>query len=175
MYMIFLNSIILKPQDILILLKIVTLKEKNWNMMFLSHELYMSQSEISESLKRSYIARLYEKNKKIVFKNALLEFVLHGLKYSFPAILGPEANGIPTAHSAPPLSFCIKSDTIYVWPESFGNFRGQSIKPLYKSVNKAVQQDPYLYELLSLIDAIRIGKAREVNIATEELQKRILG
>jgi hypothetical protein len=61
----------------------------------------------------------------------------------------------------------------YVWPYPEGKSRGQSIRPLYPTVPKAVGSDPKLHELLALVDAIRIGKARERNIAAEEIKKRM--
>ena len=80
---------------------------------------------------------------------------------------------MPTAHSARPLSEIITSSEIYVWPDEEGIARGQSIEPLYSSVPKAIKGDVRLYELLALVDAIRVGKARERNIAVEELTKRM--
>jgi hypothetical protein len=42
-----------------------------------------------------------------------------------------------------------------------GVVRGQAIAPLYRSVPQAASNDPKLYALLSLIDAIRVGRVRE--------------
>ena len=42
------------------------------------------------------------------------------------------------------------------------------------SVVDAVKLDPALYELLSLVDALRVGKVREKELAISELKKRIL-
>ena len=109
-----------------------------------------------------------------MFRNALYEFVIHGLKYSFPAKPAYMTRGIPTAHSALPLSRIFHSDEKYVWPDPYGNIRGFEIEPLYKTVTKAVKEDGYLYEMLALIDTIRIGKVREKLIAAEELKKRIV-
>jgi len=60
-----------------------------------------------------------------------------------------------------------------VWPDPDGEVRGQSFSPLYKSVPKAAQEDDRLYELLSLIDAIRGGRARERQMAYGEIKKRM--
>jgi hypothetical protein len=51
--------------------------------------------------------------------------------------------------------------------------RGHSILPLYPSVVLAVEQDPQLYEQLALLDAIRVGRAREKNLALELLKTKI--
>lgn len=170
------KQVITRPQDILILLKIISCKNANrlWNTVILSRELYISQSEISESLTRSSYTGFIGQDKKDVFKNALFEFVVHGLKYSFPVQPGYMERGIPTAHSAPPLSRIIQSSEKYVWADPYGSVRGFAIEPLYKTVIKAVKEDVDLYEMLALIDALRVGKIREKNFAVEELRKRIM-
>ena len=68
----------------------------------------------------------------------------------------------------------IQSDENFVWPHAKGNIKGQAITPLYKSVPEAALNDPLLHEMLALVDAIRVGSAREKKIAVEELKMRIL-
>jgi hypothetical protein len=51
--------------------------------------------------------------------------------------------------------------------------RGQSIQPLYKSVPIAVLKDKNLYEVLALVDAIRVGKVREQQLAISYLKDRL--
>ena len=63
---------------------------------------------------------------------------------------------------------------VYVWPDPQGVVRGQAIAPLYRSVPQAASNDPKLYALLSLIDAIRVGRVREQRLAVGELEKRIV-
>ena len=82
--------------------------------------------------------------------------------------------GVATAHTAPPLNNIITAQNdFFVWPTAKGTTRGQAIVPLYKTVPEAAINDTKLYELLALADAIRVGRVREVNIAIEELKKRI--
>ncbi len=164
----------MRPQDIVILMKIVSLKGKHWMNIDLSRSLNLSASEISESLYRSKIAGLIDSQSKEVFKQALLEFLLYGIKYVYPQKPGALVRGMPTAHSAKPLSEIISSDEPYVWPDPDGVLRGQAIEPLYPGVVEASKKDQKLYELLSLTDAIRVGRAREHLIAVKELEKRIM-
>lgn len=143
--------------------------------MDLAHELGLSQSEVSEGLERCRRAGLVDPSKKLLFKDAFLEFLLHGIRYVFPIEPGAVCRGLPTAHSAPPLAKKIiyqDSDRL-VWPDDKGTVRGQSIQPLYPSVPAAARKDPALYEFLALIDALRIGRAREQKMATLEISKRI--
>ena len=164
----------MRPQDIVVLLKIIALGDSPWRIIDIATALGISQSEISEALNRNMIAGLMDSGKRSVHREALTEFLLHGLRYVFPEQPGSTVKGVPTAHSAPPLSKRIvgTSDT-YVWPHPDGKSRGQSIQPLYPTVPKAAESDSRLYELLALLDAVRIGKARERNLAAEEIKKRM--
>ncbi len=165
---------IISPQDIVILLKIVALGNNPWLQSSLAESLYISQSEVSKSLMRSKYAGLLDASGKKVSRLALMEFLQYGIKYVFPQKPGALVRGIATAHAAPPLNQLIKSEEIYVWPSGKGTIRGQSILPLYASVVDAVKHDENLYALLALVDALRVGRAREKELAIQELKKRIL-
>lgn len=165
----------MRPQDIAILLYLVDLDSADWKLSEVAQALQISQSEVSESLHRSQIARLLDKKNKIVFRCGLLEFILHGLKYVFPAVPGAVTRGIPTAHAAPPLNAHLaQGGESFVWPYAEGTSRGQTILPLYPTLPAVVTEKPGYYALLSLSDAIRIGRAREVNLARKALSQRIL-
>jgi hypothetical protein len=164
----------LKPQDIVILLKIITLGTDNWQQKPLAESLKMSQSEISQSVARSEYAALLFGNGKQVMRMALMDFLQYGIAYTFPQKPGAVVRGIPTAHSAAPLNKLIISNEQYVWPAATGTVRGHSIVPLYPSVPEAVKVDEKLYELLALVDALRIGRAREKELAIKALKQRIL-
>ncbi len=165
----------IKPQDVLVLLKLCLWQEREWRHVDLAAELGLSQTEISFALERCRSSGLIDQAKKRVIKAAFLEFLLHGLRYVFPAQPGPLYRGMPTSHSAPPLSRHIVSEDNdqYVWPYGEGTVRGQAIEPLYASVPMAAAKDPQLHELLALVDALRVGRARERNIAREELEARL--
>ena len=163
----------LKPQDVLVLLKIVSIDDTKWNQKPLAEALGLSQSEVSESVARSKFAGLLDPKGKTVMKLALMELLQYGLRYVFPQNPGPIVRGIPTAHSASPLKEQIQSEEDYVWPYGKGKVRGQSIIPLYSSVPEAALKDVKLYELLALVDALRVGRAREKEIAISELKLRL--
>ena len=163
----------MKEQDLVILLKKLTSKGRSLSVRKLSEELGMSASSVSESLERSKQAQLVDRNKKRVNILALQEFLIHGVAYVFPAQAGRISRGMPTYVSASPLKeqIAANADT-YVWHYMRGTARGQQIKPLYPSVPEAVQRDEELYELLVIVDALRMGRAREKEIASNELNKR---
>lgn len=158
----------MKPQDILIILKILILKGSKWSVAHLAQSVGMSASETHAAIKRCEISGIYSPLTRLPIRSALEEFIIHGVKYAFPAEQGPLDRGMPTAHSAPPLSSLIAGEEeIYVWPYKNGTVRGISISPLYSSVPFACEKDNELYAYLTLIDAIRIGRAREKKLAQE--------
>ena len=164
----------LKPQDVVILLKIIALDEKPWFHHTIAQDLGMSQSEVSQSLNRSKYAGLIDNARKKVNKIAFNEFLLHGVAYAFPQQPGALVRGMLTAHSAEPLNKIIQAKDKYVWPNAKGVDRGQAIEPLYPTAVEASLKDNDLYELLTLVDAIRVGRVREKEMAKRELEKRIL-
>lgn len=167
----------LKPQDILVLLKLVAIGHEDWSYGALAVSLGMSPSEVHAALKRALVAQLgVSENDKIrPIISSLEEFLLHGIRYAFPPERGELSRGIPTAHAAPPLESLFQQgdEPPPVWPDAEGKVRGVSFSPLYKAVPKAVREDAKLYELLALVDAIRGGRARERALAVKELKKRL--
>ena len=107
-------------------------------------------------------------------RNAEFIFLIHGLQYVFPAVTGRVVRGVPTYISASPLQDKIaNSNESYVWHYAKGNARGQQIEPLYSSVPEAALHDDELYQLLVIADTLRVGRAREKELAIEELTKHI--
>ncbi|WP_240676057.1 hypothetical protein [Botryobacter ruber] len=164
----------MRPQDIVILLAIVAKGNAPWMMKDIAQETNISPSEVTESLNRSYKAGLIDKSKKKVMRHALLEFLTYGFRYVFPQEPGATARGVPTAFSAAPLDKLIMSTEKLVWPYAKGKERGQAVEPLYPSAVVAALQSPGLHELLALVDALRLGRARERELASLELKQRIL-
>jgi len=164
----------MKPQDIVILLKIIATGNDNWQQLPLADNLRMSQSEVSQAIARMRYAGLMQENGKQVMRLALMEFLQHGIVYVFPQRPGAVVRGVPTAHAAFPLNQKITSDEVYVWPSAKGNMRGQAITPLYHTVPHAIEIDEKFYALIALVDALRVGQKREKELALAELKKRIL-
>jgi hypothetical protein len=165
----------MRPQDIIVLLAIgLNSKEKLLNI-DISKMIQLSPAEVGESINRSKKAGLLN-NEGLLLKQSFIDFVMYGLKYVFPVSPMGLERGIPTAYSATPLKDKISSNKNMklVWPFTEGKDHGQAIEPLYHTVPKAALNNKGLYELLVLIDAVRIGGAREKNIAMKELEKRLV-
>lgn len=164
----------MKPQDILILLKKITSSGQILSYHGLAESLGLSVSTVSESLERCKKAKLVDRDKKRVNVLALQEFLIHGIAYVFPVEAGRVGRGIPTNSSASPIKENITgSSEIYVWHYVKGTSRGQQIEPIYPTVPEAALRDDELYQLLVIVDALRIGHSREKSVAIEELTKRL--
>lgn len=167
----------LKPQDLLLLLKLVALGRQTWSYNSLAVALAMSPSEVHGAARRALAARLAVRSGQAVRPHIgnLEEFLLHGMQYVFVPERGELTRGMPTGHAAEPLAaqFVADSEPPPVWPDAEGEMRGMAFSPLYKSAPKAAHNDPALYELLVLVDGVRGGRAREREFAAKELRRRL--
>lgn len=161
----------MRPQDIVILLKLIIDGEEGSKIRDLSSKLLISASEVSESLNRSAIGGLLVSDSRIVNKEPFLKFLEHGLPYVFPAQLGAVMKGIYTAHSESSLYLSFSTEEKLVWADELGKERGTSIQPLYPKVIKAVKKDRLLYKLLALCDVIRTGDSSDKNKAVWHLRE----
>lgn len=169
----------IKPQDIVVLCKLIAYQKakKDWSQNSAASELCLSPSQINLALKRLVTAGLItpyhapQKPQPII--QACIELFIHGLKYMFPAKLGEIARGIRTSYAAPSFKgeISLGQEALPVWPHGKGEDRGVALKPLYSNVPEAIIKypDPLFYDILTLIDAIRSGRAREKQIAIKKL------
>lgn len=169
--------IILKPQDILVMLKLVAIGKQPWSYASLAADLSMSPSQLHSAVQRALASQLAVKKAEIITPHIrnLEEFLVHGLRYVFLPEIGQPTRGIPTGYAAPPLDqyFAESSELPPVWPHPEGMVRGVAFSPLYKLAPQAARSDRTLYESLVLVDAIRGGRARERDLAIKELKKRL--
>jgi DNA-binding Lrp family transcriptional regulator len=167
----------LKPQDVYVVLKLVADGSRRAPYSHLALELVMSPSEVHASVRRARASGLLHgpdlENRPNI--GALEEFLMHGLKYAFPAERGELTRGVATSYGAAPLRALIApgGDPIPVWPYKEGKQRGVSFAPLYKTAPMAALRDESFYKLLVLADALREGRVRERKIAETELHRRL--
>jgi hypothetical protein len=169
-------AMILKPQDIVVLLKLISVRSKEWSFASLAADLLMSPSEVHAGIKRVTAARLFDESRKMPVRKSLEEFLVHGVKYAYPPQHGALTRGIPTGYAAYPLNEMLAlgaNDIPPVWSHPEGEVRGYEFSPLYKSAPSAALKDKELYALLAIIDAIRDGRARERELAVKELINRL--
>jgi hypothetical protein len=165
----------MRPQDVAVLLKIVTLDAAPWQGKDLAAALLISPAEISDALRRCRYAGLLLDDGRTVRRAPLLRLLVHGLPFVFPARPGTLVPGVPTAHSAVPALPPAPALAPYVWPAADGPLVGAAIEPLYAGAPAAAYHDGQLHELLSLVDVLRAGHAAHRKLAEELLQARLGG
>lgn len=172
----------LKPQDVLVLLKLLAKGKEPWSQGKLALELGMSASEVNAGLKRleqsGLVIRTGVSVRGIaitVAKEAAREFLLYALKYLFPAKRGEPTRGMLAAYAAGsfPKKLAHAGDLPPVWPDPAGESRGFAFKPLYSSVPFAAKQDKKLYDLLAIADVLRSGSARDIKVARDLLNREL--
>ncbi|UXA71519.1 hypothetical protein M0D46_02095 [Xanthomonas prunicola] len=99
-----------------------------WTYASLGEALGMRPSQVHRSVKRAVASGLaLEKSRGALetVRTALHEFAVHGVRYAFPAVIGPPKRGIPTAFGVPALSTAIASapGEVPVWPSAQGTAR----------------------------------------------------
>lgn len=170
----------MKPQDVLVVLKLVADGERKVSFSQLGKELGVSASETHAAFQRAAQAGLIRAEDGKPVKRAVAEFLVHALKYVLPVEPGRRTRGIPTGFGAPPLSkhfmAIAKSDRdIPVWPDPQGEQAGLEIEPICRSAPQAALRDPILYEWLVLADTVRgAGRARERELAESMIRERLV-
>lgn len=168
------QSVMIKPQDVALLIKIISRKSVgDWRQVDLAMELGFSQGEVAKALSRLCAAGLVAD--KRVNRTAALEFILHAVKYVFPIQLGSLTAGVPTAISAPAHKGAVVQggDDTFVWPSAKGKVRGQMIIPFYPQLAEAALKDKEFYDMMSAIEILRMGRARERKAAEQFIERKI--
>jgi hypothetical protein len=165
---------ILKPQDLVVALKLHLLGTERVSFAVLGKELRLSPFEAHAATQRLIAARLAAPldGQVMPILPSLRSFLLNGAPFTYPAVRGEITVGMPTAHAAPPLNslLVIGNELPPVWPDPEGTQRGGSVMPLYPRVTEAARSDTRLYAMLALFDALRVGQARERTLAIEHLE-----
>jgi hypothetical protein len=168
---------VLKPQDLVVALKLFVLGAEKLSYAALGKALYLSQFEVHAAVQRLTAARLatnIEGRVRPVLAS-LRSFIICGAPFAYPPVRGEVTIGTPTAHAVAPLKDLIvgSKELPLVWPDARGKVRGQALLPLYPKAPRAALDDARLYELLALFDALRIGQARERDLAARLIEERL--
>lgn len=161
------SQISLDPKDLLVILELGLSRavEGPSTYLHLAEILGMSVSQVHGAVQRLILAGLVAPQglKGPVNRKGLLDFLLHGARYVFPAVFGRPARGIRTGASSDLFasSHLVKEGEVWVWPSPEGKDRGISLAPVHPSALKAIARDPELHKALVHFDALRGGQARE--------------
>ncbi len=164
------------PQDIVVLIKLIVLKNKKWSLASLASDIGLSASQVHYAINRCIKARLVwnSEGQTIPVVGNVEEFLLHAVKYFCIPKRGEQTRGMPTIWAAPPLKKYFRTNELPpVWPDADGTSKGFAFEPIHKCAVIAAKNDNQVYELLVLLDALRDGRARERNIAVETLKERL--
>jgi hypothetical protein len=168
---------VLKPQDLAVALKLVLLQGERMPYAALARQMRLSPFEAHAAVQRLIAARLVTEHTGTIrpIMAALRTFLISGAPYVYPPVRDEATIGFPTSHAVPPLSERLQPSTDLppVWPHPEGTSRGHGLLPLYVKLPLAAVDDPKLYELLALFDALRIGQARERELAKKLLEERL--
>lgn len=161
----------LKPHDVAVVIALAV-KGNDPSMATYSEigrTLGLSSSTTHESVHRLQRAGLVRPGSRSPNVYELRNFLAHGVRAAFPPSIGRSARGVPTAHSGPPLRQLLDSSTSMVWPDPVGRSTGVSLTPLYPKATELPERAPEIYGALTLVDALRVGQARERNAALSAL------
>ncbi len=172
------KQLVLKPHDVVVALRLALAGSSRPSMAVLGNELHLATSEVHSSIRRCQLARLVIRRESAdnqVARASLLEYLTSGVRYAYPAMLGTLTSGVRTAYAAKPLADVIvqSHEMPPVWPHPLGTSRGVALTPLYPGAPAAAEKNPKLYELLALVDAIRMGTARERMLAAQMLEEHL--
>jgi hypothetical protein len=168
----------LRPADLLVTFKAAAQPNARWTYAALGESLGMSASQVHRSVQRAAAAGLAiirSRGHWAPVRPALLEFAVHGVRYVWPAQLGPVKRGVPTSFGTEPLAsrLTVREGDAPVWPHPSGTHRGPSMQPLTRSAPTAALADPALHRLLALLDALRTGRARERALAARLMSESL--
>jgi hypothetical protein len=174
----------LKPHDTAVALKYgcLAIQEKKRgfgeraSVRFLADSLGLSPGEISKSNRRLVKAKLIapgmDSNEFNTVTRSMREWLCFGIQYSVLVETQGLGNGLVTSWSNPSIkSELIPREVPYVWIFPGGDSYGEGVSPLYPNAPVAAYGDENMHHVLSLIDAIRLGKPRELDIARKLIEK----
>lgn len=163
------------PADLLVLLKLAAHREASPSARELEAELGISKSSIANSLIRLRELELIKDGaapgSRRVNRVILRDFLEHAVRWLVPATVGDFELGLPTAHSAKAFATKLSGDDDpLVLPLPHGPKRGRAVSPIHPKAPEAARRDPELLHLLTIVDAFRVGRARDREVAAAELR-----
>jgi len=149
----------LRPSDIAVALALAWAPGAHYAI--LARSLHLGVAEVHRGVRRLEGAGLLQAGERRVNRQALLEFLVHGVRYVFPPVLGRETSGMPTAAGGPGLASKLPAGEAVVWPTPDGRARGVALTPLYRAATRAASGDERLHRALALVDVLRLGQLQE--------------
>jgi len=161
--------------SVVILLKILGWRDGAWSLREISRSIGVSYSQVHSSYQMLTKVGLIGRRTQSPAPEVMKEFFVYASKYLFPpTFIGDDIVGMPTAYSSYPLAEkIISSSAPIVWEHSEGEVLGKGLKPIHAKIPDICLQDRQIYSFIVCLDALRIGRSREVVIAKEWIVKTI--
>ena len=155
----------LKPIDLTVLAFLRTeLRDTTWTQMQVASGLQISQSAVHRALQQLKVSGLMGRHDR-----SFRDLLVHAVRHVYPPVLGAPTRGVPTAGGHPALTGYLPHTEALIWPRSAGDEHGTALAPLHPCVPAAAHHHPRFYELMALIDVLRVGRVRERATATWRL------
>src|SRR5882672_965392 len=142
----------LKPQDVVVALKLCGYPSGRPPISVVAGDLGLSPSEVHGAIQRLRTSKLLHgpalKDKPNI--SGLEEFLVHGLKYAFPAEHGEVTRGIPTSYAAEPLKREVSMSNDLPPPYGLGMREIPGVWDLNRSIRVFRRQR---YAILSFINS----------------------
>jgi len=154
-------------------MKLVAHQGEPASLRHLEDELGLSKSAVANSLQRLRELDLVKDGPsgRRVNKLLLRDCLEHASRWIAPAHVGDFELGLPTAHATESFKQKLTGDEDpVVMPLPHGPMRGRAVSPLHPLAPAAAAKDAKLYRLLAIVDAFRIGRARDRQLAVAELR-----
>lgn len=166
----------LRPQDLAVLLYLVLHPLESYA--HLAAMLGISKSTAHAAIARLIRSGLVHRVGRDGAEAAIgpaLEFLQFGAAYAFAPDTVPKARGVPTGfHALADSPAGQQIDAVpAVWPSQLGEAIGMGVTPLVPAAPDIKLRDPRLYHLLALVDALRLGDAREREAARAGIREAV--
>jgi hypothetical protein len=162
----------LRPSDIVVALQLTLDNSAQFKQ--LAESTGISAGECHNAVRRLRLSQLVLSDERRSSTDALHQFLVQGVPFAFPAAVGAGTIGVVTAHSSPAFHGILESPDHFVWPDADGAVRGQSLIPLFPGAHALPSRNQPLYELLTIVDALRVGTTRVRKVAAELLASRFV-
>jgi hypothetical protein len=159
----------LQPVDFAVVFSAALQRRRGgWSPSSVKEELRLPWSTLNLSLKRLNASNLVRNGR---VNRGGLAALLPVLQYLIPAHpdRSKRVRGRATSISAPVFKGQILANEVFVWASDDGTVEGHSIVPLHPRIPESVTADAEIYGLMACIDALRMGRAREVALASQRI------
>jgi hypothetical protein len=168
----------LKAQDIVVATKLATRRSVAFTYAQIAQELAMAQSGVHASVRILVTSKLISKKTGDgiqVNRPRLIDLLIYGVPSFFPAVIGAITSGMPTASAASDIARLLADspDEKYVWADPDGKSRGSSLVPLHPCLIQACRVDDSLYKVMMAVDSLRVGSARERELASDLIRREL--